>query len=341
MATGKFAARRDMAAIAVISVAAAFICVKWDLSEALLGWTRLHERLQLDELPAVLLVVAICLIWFSSRRYFEARRQLVLRRATEAKLAAALAENQRLAQQYLDMQEYERKALARDLHDELGQYLNVIKLDAVSIRDARQPGDPLVGAAARAMIENVDRIYGVVTSLIRQLRPAGFDELGVAAAIEHCVNDWRARLPETSIDLDIDPALGDLDEIRALALFRLVQEALTNVARHSQARCVEVRIVRRRSSAIQELIDVSIVDDGRGADMAAAVADGVAPRAGLGLIGMRERVAAFGGSLTLASRPGEGFRVTAALPVTPPLTAMPLPAVPPPIAATRIIQTGS
>jgi len=279
VATGKFAARRDMAVIAAISLAAAVICVKLDLSEALLGWTRLHERLQLDELPAVLLVVATCLIWFSSRRYFEARRQLVLRRATEAKLAAALAENQRLAQQYADMQEFERKALARDLHDELGQYLNVIKLDAVSIRDARQPGDPLVTAAARSMIENVDRIYGVVTGLIRQLRPAGFDELGVAAAIEHCVNDWRVRLPGTSIELVVEPALEDLDEIRALALFRLVQEALTNVARHSQARRVEVRIGRRRPSAMQEVIDVSILDDGRGADLAAA--DRAAPRRGL------------------------------------------------------------
>ena len=316
MATGKFAARRDMTLIVAISLAAAVICVKLDLSEALLGWTRLHERFQLDELPAVLLVVACCLIWFSSRRYFEARRQLVLRRATEAKLAAALAENQRLAQQYVDMQECERKALARDLHDELGQYLNVIKLDAVSIRDAPQSADPLVGAAARAMIENVDRIYAVVTSLIRQLRPAGFDELGVGAAIEHCVNDWRARLPEAGVELVIDPALGDLDEIRALALYRLVQEALTNVARHSGASRVEIRI-GRQPSATQEIIEISIGDNGRGADLG-AVDPGAAPIAGLGLVGMRERMAAFGGSVTLTSRPGTGFRITALLPVAPP-----------------------
>src|ERR1700737_5220065 len=114
------AARRDAALIALISIAAAIICVKLDLSEALLGWTRLHERLQLDELPAVLLVVATCLIWFSARRYFEARDQLALRRATEARLAEALAENQRLAQQYLDIQEYERKALPPHPHDGLG-----------------------------------------------------------------------------------------------------------------------------------------------------------------------------------------------------------------------------
>src|SRR5438270_573213 len=130
------AARRDAALVAVISIAAAVICVRLDLSEKLLGWTRLHERLQLDELPALLLVIACCLVWFSARRHAEARNQLIMRRATDARLAEALEENQRLAQQYVDMQEYERKALARDLHDELGQYLNVIKLDAVSIRDA-------------------------------------------------------------------------------------------------------------------------------------------------------------------------------------------------------------
>lgn len=303
------AARRDAVLVAVISLLAAVVCVKLDLSETLLGWTRLHERLQLDELPAVLLVVATCLIWFSARRYFEARGQLVLRRATEVRLEEALAENQRLAQQYLDIQEYERKALARDLHDELGQYLNVIKLDAVSIRDARQPPDPLVNDAARALIENVDRVYGVVSSLIRQLRPVGFDELGVAAALEHCVDDWRARLPALSIDFSIDRnAFDAIDEIRALAVFRLVQEALTNIARHAQATCVEIRIRRRRQSGTQETVEVSIIDNGSGADLNA-------PRTGLGLVGMRERVAAFGGSLELASRRGAGFKVMASLPV--------------------------
>jgi two-component system, NarL family, sensor histidine kinase UhpB len=304
----KMAARRDAALITVISIAAAIICVKLDLSEALLGWTRLHERLQLDELPAWLLIVACCLVWFSARRYTEARDQLGLRRATDARLAEALAENQRLAQQYVDMQEYERKALARDLHDELGQYLNVIKLDAVSIRDAASSGNDVAGNAARAVIENVDRVYGVVSSLIRQLRPVGFDELGIAAALENCVDDWRARLPEAVIELSIDSGFDDPNEIRALALFRLVQEALTNVARHSRATRVEIRIARIRRSETQEFIEVSIVDNGRGADTGA-------PHTGLGLVGMRERVAAFGGSLTLASACGAGFQVKASMPV--------------------------
>jgi len=304
----KMAARRDAALLTVISLSAAVICVRFDLSEALLGWTRLHERFQLDELPAVLLVVAVCLVWFSARRYFEAQGQLALRRATERSLADALEENQRLAQQYLDMQERERKALARDLHDELGQYLNVIKLDAVLIRGTAPAGDQRVIDAARAVIANVDRVYGVVSNLIRQLRPVGFDELGISAALEYCINDWRARLPDTRITLSIENNVEPLDENRALTLFRLVQEALTNVARHSHSHRVDVRLARRQNSTAHPVVDVSVVDDGRGANLDL-------PRAGLGLVGMRERVAAFGGTLTLVSQPGEGFKVLASLPV--------------------------
>jgi two-component system, NarL family, sensor histidine kinase UhpB len=302
----RIAARRDMAVIVVVTMAAAVFCVRFDLSEKLMTWAHLHEQLQVDELPAVLLVFATCLIWFSLRRYAEALVQLDLRRSTEEKLADALAENQRLAQQYVDMQESERKALARDLHDELGQYLNVIKLDAVSIRDSPASVEGPV-TAARAMIDNVDRVYAVVANLIRQLRPVGFDDLGVAAALEHCVNDWRKRLPAATIDLSIETGLEALDENRALALFRLVQEALTNVARHSDAALVEIRIARRESAS-RECIDVTIMDDGRGVDM-------LLPRTGLGLVGMRERLVAFGGSLSLESRRGAGFKIEASLPL--------------------------
>src|SRR6202166_2521001 len=97
--------RRDIVLMVIVAGAAAFACAKFNLSEALLKWTRPFERVQLDELPAVVLVIAICLIWFASRRYFEANRQLRLRKAAEAQLAETLAENKRLAQQYLDVQE--------------------------------------------------------------------------------------------------------------------------------------------------------------------------------------------------------------------------------------------
>src|ERR1700728_2170157 len=103
----KNTARRDMALIIALSAAAAFVCVKYDVSEALLGWTRQHERLQVMSLPGSRCVVAICLIWFSTRKYLEARRELDLRREPEARLVQPLAENGAVAQQYDFGQEYD------------------------------------------------------------------------------------------------------------------------------------------------------------------------------------------------------------------------------------------
>jgi two-component system sensor histidine kinase UhpB len=298
-------ARRDAAVVLAATLLAAVICAKFDVGEALERWTRPYEWLQLDELPLIFLVMAVGLIWFSSRRYLEAKRQLQLRIAADAKLAETLTENQRLALKYVDMQEHERKTLARDLHDELGQYVNAIKLDAVSIREAAEDR-PEISATAHTVIANADRVYEVLRGLIRQLRPVGLDELGLAAALENCANEWRSRLPATQIEMVCGADLDALAETRALVLFRLVQEALTNVARHSSATRVKIEISRAASAPG---IDISIADNGRGADLSAH-------RNGLGLIGMRERVAALGGSFAVSSVNGAaGFEVRAFLPL--------------------------
>ncbi len=303
----KISARRDILLIVGVAIVAAVICAKFNLSEALLNLTRPFERLQLDELPAVVLVVAISLVWFASRRYFEANRQLRLRIVAEAQLAETLAENKRLAQQYLDVQEHERKALARDLHDELGQYLNAIKLDAVSIREAL-PTHPGAGKAVRAMIANIDRVSGVVTGLIRRLRPVGFDDLGVTAALEHCVNEWRSRLPMATIELALTGDFAALDENRGLALYRLVQESLTNIARHSKATKAEIRVTISRTAQLGQCLEIVVSDNGCGADMKV-------PQSGLGLVGMRERVSGLGGSIVLTSERGAGFKIVCSLPM--------------------------
>jgi two-component system sensor histidine kinase UhpB len=134
----------------------------------------------------------------------------------------------------------------------------------------------------------------------------GLDELGLVAALENCVNEWRSRLPSAQIEMACGPELDSLAESRALVLFRLVQEALTNVARHSSATRVRIQIGRAASAPG---IDISIVDNGLGADLSV-------PRSGLGLIGMRERVAALGGSIAVSSVSGAaGFEVRAFLPL--------------------------
>jgi two-component system, NarL family, sensor histidine kinase UhpB len=308
----KAAAWRDFAVVVVVTVVAAILCVRLNVSEALLRWTRPEERFQLDELPGVLLVLAVTLVWFAVRRHHEARREIALRRRAEASLSAALAENRRLAQQYLEIQESERRALARDLHDELGQTLSVVKVDTVAMRERLAHTDPEGHRLAGETIRNIDRIQAVVMGLIRQLRPVGLDELGLVAAIEHCVDEWRRRLPQLTIELTVSENLDGLDEMRRLALYRLVQEALTNIARHARASRVEIRMGREGCARdARARIVLSVEDDGIGADPARS-------GAGLGLVGMRERIEATGGSLRVGNRQSGGFSLRAEVPVETP-----------------------
>jgi two-component system sensor histidine kinase UhpB len=308
---------RDAAVIGLITAAAAVLCVRFNFSEALHRWTAPWERFQLDEIPAVLWVLVVGLAWFAARRHREAGRELQQRQAAELQLLAALADNRRLSQQGVRLQEAERKALARELHDELGQYLNVIKLDAVGLRDDASPEPAATCERARAIVDNCNHIHGALTGLIRQLRPVGLDELGLAAALEHCTDTWRARLPRTRLDLSISGEVADLAETLALTIYRLVQEALTNVAKHAAASRVAIRIMRTTLvDATQDIIIATVEDDGGGTELNATTR-------GLGIIGIRERVAALGGRLKVTSSPGGGFQLQAHLPVTLPMSEPP------------------
>ncbi len=300
---------QDTAVVVFATAVMAILCVQFDFSEALRRWTAPWERFQLDELPAVLMVLAAGLAWFAARRYGEAGRELRRRQLAEAQLEAALTDNRRLSQQYVRLQEAERKSLARELHDELGQYLNVIKLDAVAIRDGRLTDPTSLREQAEAIVSNGNHIHRVLTSLIRQLRPVGLDELGLGAALEHCIDTWRPRLPEVRLNLELSGEFGDLTEAVTLTVYRVVQEGLNNVAKHAAAGQVTMRLERTPpGTGSPDFVTVTIADDGVGVDTKV-------PTQGLGLIGMRERVAALAGHLEVSSTPGSGFQLKAQIPV--------------------------
>jgi glucose-6-phosphate-specific signal transduction histidine kinase len=257
----------------------------------------------------VLVVLAAGMAWFAARRYREAGRELRRRELAETRLEAALTDNRRLAQQYVRLQESERKTLARELHDELGQYLNVIKLDAVAMRDGRLTGATSLHERAEAIVANCNHIHTALTSLIRQLRPVGLDELGLGAALEHCIDTWRPRLPDVQLSLELGGEFGDLTEAVTLTVYRVVQEALNNIAKHASAGKVTMQLERTPAAAgSPELVTVTVRDDGVGVDT-------TVPTQGLGLIGMRERVAALAGRLAVSSTPGRGFQLQAQIPV--------------------------
>jgi signal transduction histidine kinase len=302
-------ARRDLAWLCAAMVAAALISIHFELSETLLAWTRPFEQYQLDELPGILLFLALGLAWFAWRRMREARIALAQRIALEQDLAAALTENRRLSQSMVQLQEEERRSLARELHDELGQHLNAIKIDAVTIRDGANNPNNAGNAPARAdaIVRVVDRVHAVVRDMTRKLRPAGLDELGLSAALENCVEEWRARSPGVVVKLACDGDLDSLGEATNMLVYRIVQESLTNVARHAHARRVSIDITRTQGA---DTLAITIADDGTGAASS--------QHSGLGLIGMRERVEAAGGHLETGNLPDGGFHVEARVPVNQP-----------------------
>jgi signal transduction histidine kinase len=247
--------------------------------------------------------MALCLMWLSRHRYRQALAQLRARQAAEARLADALALNRELSHQHLRMQEAERKHLARELHDELGQYLNAIKIDAVTLREPME--SEAAAAISERMVIAVDHVYAVVSDMIRRLRPAGLDELGLVAALENCLDHWRQRVPSRTFTLHVRGTFDGLPELTNLTLYRLVQEGLTNSHKHADAAKVEV-VLNRETAAGDELV-LSVSDDGRGGDATAR-------SGGFGLRGMQERIEMSGGRFSIDTSPGAGFSFEARLP---------------------------
>lgn len=223
-------------------------------------------------------------------------------------LASALEDNRRLSQRSMQVQEEERRNLARELHDELGQSLNAIKVDAVTIRD-RSENAVEVQRSAKAIIEVSGQVYDVVRSLMQRLRPVALDELGLRSAVEYGVEQWQRRHPSVRCSFAAEGELDDLSEQLNITFYRLAQECLTNVAKHAQATRVAISLARVASGEHDgEEVHFSFEDNGRGFDPGLR-------RQGLGLVGLRERVEALDGNFDLQSAPGQGARIRASIPV--------------------------
>jgi two-component system sensor histidine kinase UhpB len=298
--------QRDLVIIALLVLVAAVLFTHIELNEWLFIRTRQWESMQVDEVLPTLVVLASALSWFAWRRYREARTEIIKRQAAERRLAGLLLENRRLAQQYLQAQEAERKFLARELHDELGQYLNAIKTDAVSIQGQVVDAQSM---AVSAIIRHVDHLHAVVRDLIRELRPVALDDLGLQAALEHYLDYCQRRMPQVAFSVTLQGDLDGVGEPLNLAIYRLVQEAMTNVSRHAQAANVTIRVTRTGSAAdASDAITVNVIDDGRGADLDQQ-------HSGLGLAGMRERVEMLGGEMKITTARDQGFSLLVHIPI--------------------------
>jgi signal transduction histidine kinase len=197
-------------------------------------------------------------------------------------------------------QELERRRLARELHDETGQALTSILLGLRSVEEAKDEA-ALTAAAANLRALVVATLQDVRTLAV-ELRPKALDDFGLVAALERLVETFSAQ---TGIDVQLQSQLGDhrVNGEAETALYRLIQEALTNIVKHAQARTVSIVLVRRG-----DLVSAVIEDDGQGFAPGSARADG------LGLVGMRERAALVGGRLLIESTEGQGTTIAVEVP---------------------------
>jgi len=211
------------------------------------------------------------------------------------------AEKRRLIAHANDLIEEERRRIALEIHDGLNASLVSVRLLASSIvAKATSDGHDEVAQIAQRISDTTQELYGSVRSIVKQLRPEVLDTLGLKGALEGMVRSFDEADPNCEFTFAADRAFPDLRGPRAIAAYRAVQEALSNVVKHAGATRVCVNLDRDQDARIR----IRIADNGKGFDPAARV------EGGLGLIGMRERVSAAGGSMRIDSAVGVGTKVT-------------------------------
>lgn len=207
-----------------------------------------------------------------------------------------------LSGKVLGAQEDERKRVARELHDETSQALTSLMIE-MKMLEKLDPEERRKKIAD--LWDYTSQILDGVHRLTRELRPRDLDELGLVPALRSYIKESAKRF-DIGIDLEVTGLRGRLPDNVEVALYRVVQEALTNAAKHSEAGSVRVAIRRE-----DDLVVVAIKDDGRGFDLGEVKN---LKEQGLGLFGMRERMSIVGGELEISSSPGQGTEVVARIP---------------------------
>lgn len=218
-------------------------------------------------------------------------------------LSASQQQNRALTQHTLEIQEDERQRLSQELHDELGQSLTAIKVMAVTAgrsqngADIKQTTDSIIGIC--------DHLMTVVRSMMHQLHPLVLTELGLKAAMEDLLNHWSVRSPELKLTIACPDETDALAPKITIQIFRVVQECLTNIVRHAQAKHASITLTIDQARTLQ----LQVTDDGLG-----CAADQL--KSGFGLLGMRERINSLGGELTIQTLPKQGMSIIATVPLS-------------------------
>jgi signal transduction histidine kinase len=286
----------DSALVPIAFLSAYATSSHFNFSDNYYIWARQYEQgVDIDELLPALLASLVSLLWFAKRRIKESR--------------ILINKNHALLQRVLEVQEGERKRIARDLHDDLGQYLSAIKAQAAGLLvDASSSADAQL--TAKSIMSSADHAYQTTHNLIRTLRPVALDDLGLSAALEHLLDTWRSISTETqsltnlgkthhptNYQLHIHGDIDSYHETVNITVFRITQEALTNIAKHARAQAVVIDI-----ESNPHYLVIAITDDGVGFDISKR-------NSGYGLLGIAERVEALAGSMEVSSQANTGTKI--------------------------------
>ncbi|GEO99473.1 sensor histidine kinase [Methylobacterium haplocladii] len=243
------------------------------------------------------------------------------------RLARTTAERAALTKRLFQVQEEERRALARDLHDEFGQCLTATAALAAAIEAGAEPDRPDLAAQARSVSRVTARMMESLKEALSRLRSQDLDELGLEASLAQLVSGWNARSrhrgqPRSVFRLDVAGNLAAVPAQAAVSVYRIAQECLTNAARHglprADGRPAEVRLTIEHAEAAEGRLRLVVEDEGGGDPARLDCATG------RGILGIRERIASLGGSLSIA-RAERGLRIAAVIPLRGPRL---VPAVP-------------
>lgn len=216
-----------------------------------------------------------------------------------------LEENRQLTQLIQHHIEDERRSLARELHDELGQYVTAVKTFAVAIANKTKESMPEVESSAQTIVAAANHIYDGMHNIIRQLRPGALDNLGLTETLRDAVNEWKKQNPQIKFSLKFTGELESLGETININLYRIVQESVTNIVRYANASDVQIRLSRTRAGKIS----LTVRDNGVGMNMG-----NVDQTQHFGLLGMRERVQALNGVFSVDSEMGQGVTIKVEIP---------------------------
>ncbi len=229
------------------------------------------------------------------------------------RLESTIHSQQRLAHRLLSVREEERQHLARELHDEFGQYLASLNAEAAYARELADEGVPALRPCADAIGHTASHMMEALQQILYRLRPIGLEEFGLLPSLRQLVDGWNQRARESTVfTLAADDSLGNLPDNINVSIYRIVQESMTNAVRHGQARRVAVTLQRGGGGLVLE-----IRDDGQGSPLPTNNSE-TKKSGGFGLLGMEERVLALGGSLAIRAEPAGGTLISVRLPLAGP-----------------------